>query len=113
MKLFKITVTTLALCAAAMTTSAQARDSFSLGINIGGDGHHHRAYSAHDHHHAPIYHGYYSAPRVIYYGPSVSYRHHAYYNDRHYGYRDRHHYQRHGNKHYRQRDDRGRGHSRH
>jgi hypothetical protein len=78
MKTLKLLLATLAFAAVA-TTSAQARDSFSLGINIGGYGY------------APPPVVYYPAPARVYYDtptvyysapPVISYR---YYN---YGHRD-------------------------
>jgi hypothetical protein len=51
---------------AATVTAAQARDSFSLGINVGG----------HSYAPQPVY---YAAPPVIYYEPQVYYREPVYY----------------------------------
>ncbi len=118
MKIVKILIATVALSGALVTT-ANARDSFSIGINIGGHDHHAR-HTLRTHRHAPVYYGHhYSAPRIVYYAPSVRYRHNGYYGNRHRGYADRgysdrHHYKRHGNKHYRSNHDggRGRGHNR-
>jgi hypothetical protein len=82
MKILKLLLVGLAFTAAAAGT-AQARDSFSVGINVGGYG-----YAP-----PPVYYypaparSYYAAPTVYYsepvrYAPIVSY---SYYND---GYRD-------------------------
>lgn len=96
MKIVKMLIASVAL-SGALATTAQARDSFSIGINIGGHDHHSR-HTLRTHRHAPVYYGhYYSEPRVIYYAPSVRYRHY----DRHGYYGDRHHYKRHGKKHHR------------
>lgn len=86
MKILKALLTTIAIGAASITT-ANAHDSFSLGVNIGGYGY---APPPVAYYPAPVYYGaptvYYSSPRVIHYGPPVvSYR---YYNGG--GYRGHH-----------------------
>ncbi len=73
---------------------AQAHDSFSIGVNIGGHSHH--AYPVVSHYVAPqpvhyyapvVYH--YQAPRVYYNAPIRSYSRHEGYRHHHesYGYR--------------------------
>lgn len=120
MKIVKLLIATVALSGALVTT-AHARDSFSIGVNIGGHGHgHHRQHTLRTHRHAPAYYGYYrSAPRVVYYAPQVRYRHFR--GDRHFGGRDfghvqrsRHHFRGHNvdrnvRRHNRRHDNRGRG----
>jgi len=110
MKILKIIIATFALSAAVVTT-AQAHDSFSIGINIGG--HDYAPHSVHTHRHAPAYYVYYGAPTVYYSQPVRDH----YYSGRGYsGYRnDGHHYRQHGDRHYRGQDRRGnsRGHDRH
>lgn len=111
MKFIKTIVATIAIVAATATT-AQARDSFSIGVNIGGYGHEH-GYSTHSigtHRHAPAFYGYYGAPTVyyspqpiVYYVPPIRYNQfqpHAYYG------RD---VRRHGDRHHHRRDEGGRG----
>lgn len=103
MKLVRLLIASLAISAAAVTT-AQARDSFSLGINIGVHDHH----VIRSHRYVPAYHGYYaaprvyySAPRIVYYDAPVRYRHF-----RSFDYRgDRGYYKGHGNKHRRWHDN--------
>jgi hypothetical protein len=84
MKLVKMLIATVALSGALVTT-AHARDSFSIGVNIGGFDHFH---SLRTHRYAPVYYGhYYSAPPVVYYAPPIRYRHFrqdAYYGGRHF-----------------------------
>lgn len=115
MNILKTAVLTIALTAAAATT-AHARDSFSIGINIGGHGY--APHSIVTHRHVPHYYGpptvYYSAPRVVYYDAPVRYRHYqpyayggSYYGNGH------HNYKHHGNHHYknsRNHHSRSRGH---
>jgi len=79
MKVINTIVATIAIVAATATT-AQARDSFSIGINIGGHGH--TRHSIGTHHHASAFRGYYGAPvvyyssrPVVYYAPSNRYNH--------------------------------------
>ncbi len=98
MKLVRLLIASVAISAAAVTT-AQARDSFSLGISIGGHDHHHVIQT---HRYVPAYHGYYgapsvyySAPRVVYYDAPVRYRHFRSFD---YGW-DRRYYRGHGHKH--------------
>jgi hypothetical protein len=107
MKVLKTIIATVALSAAFMTT-AHARDSFSIGVNIGTHGHHHGYVDRHTvitHRHAPIYHGYYHAPRVVYYEPS-RYRYYDHRGDRY----DKHYHRNANRNHYRGHDDRGRSH---
>ncbi|WP_232415356.1 MULTISPECIES: hypothetical protein [Methylotenera] len=105
MKTLRSLLVVLALSAAAIT-SASARDSFSIGINVGGPGYYAppvRYYSAPPVIYAPnAYYAqpYYSAPRVVYpspyyYAPSASFGY-QYFNNghrdngrRYYGNRDR------------------------
>jgi hypothetical protein len=111
MKFIKTIVATVAIVAATATT-VQARDSFSIGVNIGGYGHGH-GYSTHSigtHRHAPAFYGYYGAPTVyysprpiVYYAPPARYNHyqpHAF---------DRRDVRRHGGRHHNHRDDGRRG----
>lgn len=71
MKIMKTILATMAIVAATATT-AQARDSFSIGVNIGGHGH--ARHSIGTHRHAPAFRGYYRAPSVVYYAaPPVVY----------------------------------------
>jgi hypothetical protein len=85
-------------------TAAQAHDSFSFGINIGG------GYPAPVvRHYAPpvVYYGapaYYAAPQPYYYSPRASFR---YYDN------DRHHHRSHGWNRGHDRDHRGHGHRGH
>lgn len=66
MKVLRSFLFVLAMGAASIST-AQARDSFSIGINVGSHSHH--AYPAVSYH---------VAPQVIYYSaPVVHYRHHV------------------------------------
>jgi len=119
MKIVKLLIATVAL-SGALATSAHARDSFSIGINIGGHGHYDR-HVVRTHRHTPTYYGHryhrYDAPQVIYYEPRVLYRQYSYYGDRYdrvrnYGHR---HFDNHKRKnryhkrHHRRHDDRGRG----
>ena len=70
MKILNTIMATIAIVAATVTP-AQARDSFRIGINIGG----HDGYASHSigtHRHAPAFRGYYGAP-VVYYTPPVVY----------------------------------------
>jgi hypothetical protein len=104
MKILKTIVLTFALSAAVMTT-AHARDSFSIGINIGGHDYSH----VRTHRHVPVYHGYYGAPTIYYSTPHVvyydapvryrSYRHHSYdgYYNRENRYSRKHHSRSHDN----------------
>lgn len=75
MKVINTIVATIAIVAATATT-VQARDSFSIGINIGG----HARHSIGTHQHASAFRGYYGAPvvyyssrPVVYYAPSNRY----------------------------------------
>ncbi len=109
MKFIKTIVATVAIVAATATT-AQARDSFSIGVNIGGHGHGYPVHSIGTHRHAPAFYGYYGAPIVDYsarpiviYAPPIRYNRfqpHAYYG------RD---VRRHGDRHHHRHDDRPRG----
>lgn len=109
MKFIKTIVATVAIVAATATT-VQARDSFSIGVNIGGYGHGYSTHSIGTHRHAPAFYGYYGAPTVyysprpiVYYAPPVRYNHyqpHAF---------DRRDVRRHGGKHHNHRDDGRRG----
>lgn len=74
MKVIDTIVATIAIAA----TTVQARDSFSIGINIDGQGH--TRHSIVTHHHASAFRGYYGAPiiyyssrQVVYYAPSNRY----------------------------------------
>jgi len=107
MKVLRSLVFMLAMGAASMAT-AHASDSFSIGINIGGDGYHAHA--------VPSYHvvSHHVAPQAVYYHAPVVYHHRVSHDYHHapvlvqYGYRgdSRHYYGRHGH-------DRGhRGHDR-
>lgn len=103
MKLVRLVIASLAISVAAVTT-AQARDSFSIGVNIGVNDHH----VTRTHRYVPAYHGYYgapriyySAPRIVYYDAPVRYRHF-----RSFDYRgDRGHFRGYGNKHRRWHDN--------
>ncbi len=109
MKIVKLLIATVAL-SGALATTAHARDSFSIGINIGSHDHH--RHTIRTHRHAPTYYGhyYYSEPRVIYYAPRVHYRyrgHHGYHHDGYYKHKSRHHYKKRGHKHHRRHNHRG------
>ena len=71
MKIFHSAVLALAIGAASIS-SVQARDSFSIGINVGGHGYHEpvRYYAEPVYYSQPVY---YSAP-VTYYREPVHYR---------------------------------------
>ena len=100
MKILQSAVIALAISAASITT-VFARDSFSIGINVGGYGHHDsyrestRYYAAppvvYYQSAAPVYYYgapqavYYSAPRAYHHAPIVSYGH------QYYGRESRHH----------------------
>ncbi len=97
MKILRSLLTVLAIGAVTIST-ANARDSFSLGINIGGHSHGYhepiRYYSAPPVVYAPTAY-YYEPVRSYYHAPVVSYRyyggghhyngHHARHNDRGHG----------------------------
>ncbi|MFW5431421.1 MAG: hypothetical protein ACKE5M_01980 [Methylophilaceae bacterium] len=120
MNILKTIIAAVAITAAAVST-VHARDSFSIGINIGGHGY--ASHSAHRYHHSYGHHRaptvYYSAPRVVYYSSPVRYRHYrhdSYSENRHYGhayrggshYKSRHH-NKHSRKHKRRHHNRGHG----
>ncbi|MEE9331378.1 MAG: hypothetical protein V3U89_04020 [Methylophilaceae bacterium] len=139
MKTFKMIIAILVISAAAMST-AQARDSFSVSINVGGHG-----YAPYSDYHAPVHyrnHGvstvYYSSPSVVYYAPPVRYRHHVYSGSHRYkqhyrahqyrthqyrshaygrhqyrGHQNKHHYKKHARKHHRRHSNRGYNSTRH
>jgi len=78
MKILKALLATVAIGMASITT-ANAHDSFHLGINLGGYGY---APPPVAYYPAPVYYDaprvYYSSPRVIHYGPpAVSYRYYG------------------------------------
>lgn len=120
MQAIKMLIATVAL-SGAMATTAQARDSFSIGINIGGHDHYAR-HSLRTHRHVPTYysHHYDYRPSVVYYAPRVHYRHFSHRSNRHHsvrGHRNKHyghyqsgkrHYKRHSKRQHRRHDDRGR-----
>ena len=77
MKVINTIVATIAIVATTAAT-VQARDSFSIGVNIDGQGH--TRHSMGTHHHASAFRGYYGAPiiyyssrPVVYYAPSNRY----------------------------------------
>lgn len=72
MKIFHSAILALAI-GAACVSSAQARDSFSLGINVGGYGYPPPVYYA-----PPV--TFYNPP-VVYYSGASNYYHRSYYND--------------------------------
>jgi hypothetical protein len=105
MKVLRSFVFALAIGVASVS-AAQARDSFSIGINVGGHSHHRYPVVSHHVMSQPVY--YYEpvayhrpAPRAYYYAPvrSHSYyemprnysRGHEYYRDNGHGRHDRHH----------------------
>jgi hypothetical protein len=97
MKVLRSFVLALAIGVASVTT-AQARDSFSIGISVGGHGYH--AYPEVSYY--PV-DSYYVAPQVVYYNAPIMYRHHAPYAYYHtpvhphsYYNGSRHHYRGHG-----------------
>lgn len=116
MNLLKTVALTIALTAATATT-AHARDSFNIGINIGGYGY--APHSIVTHRYVPRYYGpptvYYSAPRVVYYDAPVRYRHFqpyayggGYYGNGHHNYKHHgNHHNKNGRNHNRGRDHRG------
>lgn len=90
MKILRSAVVVLAIGAASIS-SASARDSFNIGINIGGQGY----YEPYPYYAAPpvVYYSepvvyYRQAPSVYYYAPVVSYGYQHYGNQS--GYRDNH-----------------------
>ena len=77
MKVINTIVATIAIVATTAAT-VQARDSFSIGVNIDGQGH--TRHSMGTHHHASAFRGYYGTPiiyyssrPVVYYAPSNRY----------------------------------------
>lgn len=121
MKIVKLLIATVAL-SGALVTSAHARDSFSIGINIGGNDFY-APQTIRTHRHIDHYRGYYrSAPRVIYYTPQIRYRHFrggSYFGNRDFGHARRggHHYRgqrfdRQARRHNRRHENRGRGNGR-
>lgn len=117
MRVVNMLIATIAL-SSALATTAHARDSFSIGINIGG--HDYAQHNIRTHRYTDNYYGHYrSAPRVIYYAPQVRFRHFRgdrYYGTRDYGHaqRGRHnfrgrHYDRNVRRHNRRHESRGRG----
>lgn len=117
MNILKIAVLTIGLTAA-MATTAHARDSFNIGINIGGYGY--APHSVITHRHVPRYYGpptvFYSAPHVVYYDAPVRYRHFqpyayegGYFGNWHHNYKrhGNHHHKHNRNHHRRHRDHRG------
>lgn len=111
MKVLRLVFATLAIGVASIS-SVQARDSFSIGINVGGYGYAPPAvyYAPPPVYYAPAPAYYYEPVRSYYHAPVVSYQYFGggnYYN----GHRARHHDGGHGWGH---RDGhRGRGHGRH
>jgi hypothetical protein len=75
MKIVKILTAAIVL-SGALVAPAQAHDSFSVGINVGG-GYDYAPHTIRTHRNVNSYYGgyYRSAPRVIYYAPQIRYRH--------------------------------------
>ncbi|OYY50188.1 MAG: hypothetical protein B7X95_03340 [Methylophilaceae bacterium 17-44-8] len=100
MKILKVLLATIAISVATMS-SASARDSFNLGINIGGYGYAPPPAVYYYPGPSTYYYGapaYYAPPRVIRYAPVVQYNQ----------FRGGHHHGHHGNRGW-DRGDRGRG----
>jgi hypothetical protein len=111
MKMIKTIVATIAMVAAT-TTVVQARDSISIGVNIGGHGY--PTHSIGTHRHAPAFYGYYGAPTVyysarpvVYYASPVRYNYYQPY--RYYGRDIGRHGDRHHNRHHDRHSDDHRG----
>lgn len=122
MNIVKILIATVAL-SGALVAPAQAHDSLSIGINVGG--YDDAPYTIRTHRNINYFGGYYrSAPRVIYYAPQIRYRHvrngrhfrgDRYFGNRNFGHvqRNRQHYSgkrydRNERRHNRRGDNRGR-----
>jgi len=111
MKFIKTIIATVAIVAATVST-VQARDSFSIGVNISGNspGHGYSTHSIGTHRHAPAFYGYNGAPMVsyspqpiVYYAPLIYYNH---YQPSAYDRRD---VRRHRNAHHHRHDEERRG----
>ena len=89
MKILHSLLAVLAVSTIAIST-ANARDSFSIGVNIGGYGHDHGYYAPPTVYYAPPPVYYYEPVRSYYHAPVVSY---SYYGGGHHykGHRARHH----------------------